>query len=917
MRFEVTTPQGRFEITLPADTPADQIEPLIGRVLSSQQAGRAAPQRQPEPATSPGRALGLGVRDVAEGLLAVPNMMLEAPQALRNAALSAFGLPTSPTYSQRTAAALDAVGLPRSETPTEQRVSAVSRNVAANLPLMGAGAALQGAGQSPALAQMLVGNMPAQVAGAAGAGYAGQVAAESGAGPVGQLAAGLAGGVAGAAGTQAVQGAARASAGLVQPFSEGGRQRLAADVLLRSSADPEGLPGRIERGVGDPTRRLPGSPVTTGVAARDPGLMLLESGMRSQATPNTATGMSPAVALRDVEARRNSSRLAALAGMQDGSTPEARGAAIRGTLLDENRFRRDAVSAAYEGVDPDGTATLPAAPIQEAARVAIARYYGDMSGGAPDALAQLAAAVDRAGDTVPWRSAQNLRSWLSTIERQADLSGDARMKAAAAQIRASIDTTAASAAGEWVPAGRAVTLADLDALAAQEGAAARPDVAAALQSVRQTAPRGEKSLVQWLVENGGVRPDGDTRQMLGGTARTRPGLLNGRADALDRVAARAREAGYFPESASAANQVDTLTPRDLLDAIDAELRGTRVRYPGGGAQREANAIMDAAEREVDRALAPQGLSLTDDPQQVLGAMGPAPSVPAGAGAPERVSRVENALTPEQAGRWGQAQQMRRQLAQDFGRDGSGAAGVQNVLRGGRDAPTLPDGSVARTLLASPQTVRQALAAAGTQADAVKQQLRGQFIDNLFRATASTSDVADAAGNLSRALSPAGFRRFFDQNEAVARVLFDGGQLGLLRRLAADFAETGMATRTVAAAGSNTAQNLSVANLIARASNGLLDPGMPLAQTLGSAGGLLRLVYAAPEAATREMLTRAMTDPQFARMLLARATPATVAQATRYIETNMMERLSQAATEATARAAIRTGTAEATRPEGQQ
>jgi len=869
----------------------------------------AAPKR----GTSPGRAFGLGVRDVAEGLMAVPNMLLEFPQALVNAAAGALGLPTDPTYSQRTAAALDAVGLPRPETPTEQRVSAVSRNVAGNLPMMAGGAALQGARQAPALAEMLVGNMPAQVAGAAGAGLAGQYAAESGAGAVGQLAAGLAGGVAGAGGVQALQGAGRTAAALVQPFSERGRQNMVADVLLRSSADPVGLPGRIERSMSDPTRRLSGSPVTTGVAAGDPGVMLLESGMRSQVTPNSATGMSPAVALRDIEARRNANRLAALTRMQDGREPAARGASARGALFAEEGQRRAAVSAAYEAVDPDGTAVLPFAPVREALDDALARYYGDMSGGPPAELQRVADVVGSAGETVPWRSAQNLRSWLSALEDRAEQTNDARLGAAARSVRASLDTAAARAAGEWVPAGRAVTLEDLDALAAQEGAVARPDVAAALQSVRQTMPRGEKSLVQWLVENGGVRPDGDTRQMLGGTARTRPGLLNNQAQSLDRVAERAREAGYFPELPNNANQVDNLTPRDLLDAIDAELRGMRVRYPGGGAQREANAVFGAAEREVDRALALQGLSLTDDPQRVLGAMGPAPSVSAGAGAPERVFRVENALTPEQAARWTAAQQMRRDLAQDFGRNASGTSGVQMALRGGPAAPVLPDGSVPGVLMSSPQSVLQALAAAGGQANVVRQQLRGQFIDNLFRATAATSDVADAAGNVSRALSPAGFRRFFEQNEPVARVLFDSSQIGVLRRLAADFAETGMASRTTAAAGSNTAQNLSVANLIARASNGLLDPGMPLAQTLGSAGGLLRLIYAAPEAATREMLTRAMTDPQFAHFLLVRATPANVARAVRYIEANMMDRLTQAAANAAAGAAIRTGTAEATRP----
>jgi hypothetical protein len=186
-------------------------------------------------------------------------------------------------------------------------------------------------------------------------------------------------------------------------------------------------------------------------------------------------------------------------------------------------------------------------------------------------------------------------------------------------------------------------------------------------------------------------------------------------------------------------------------------------------------------------------------------------------------------------------------------------------------------------------------------------------EGLLRASRTTSDIVDAAGNASRVLSPAQFARFFEQNAAIAREIFDPPHLQALGRLAADFAESSTATRTVAAAGSNTAQNLSVANLISRTTNGLIDPGNPLAQTFAGMGGLVRLIYAAPEAAVREMLTRAVVDPQFARMLLAQADPANLRRAMGYIETNMMDRMRDAALTAGARAGVRTGTAAATQP----
>ena len=58
-----------------------------------------------------------------------------------------------------------------------------------------------------------------------------------------------------------------------------------------------------------------------------------------------------------------------------------------------------------------------------------------------------------------------------------------------------------------------------------------------------------------------------------------------------------------------------------------------------------------------------------------------------------------------------------------------------------------------------------------------------------RISRTTSDIADAAGNISRQLSPAQFTRWWEKNKAVADVLFDGAERKVLDKLAADFAET--------------------------------------------------------------------------------------------------------------------------------
>ena len=72
---------------------------------------------------------------------------------------------------------------------------------------------------------------------------------------------------------------------------------------------------------------------------------------------------------------------------------------------------------------------------------------------------------------------------------------------------------------------------------------------------------------------------------------------------------------------------------------------------------------------------------------------------------------------------------------------------------------------------------------------MRQAMRDQFAENMTGASRTTSDIADATGNISRQLSPAQFARWWEKNKAVADVLFDGAERKTLDKLAADFAET--------------------------------------------------------------------------------------------------------------------------------
>ena len=91
-------------------------------------------------------------------------------------------------------------------------------------------------------------------------------------------------------------------------------------------------------------------------------------------------------------------------------------------------------------------------------------------------------------------------------------------------------------------------------------------------SLRATKP---KTLVQFIKENGGIRPDdpqvSDLRASLDKATFT---VLNKKDGlSLDEMTIRVQEAGYFLDKSDLDYGIDGATPRDLLDLIDRESRG--------------------------------------------------------------------------------------------------------------------------------------------------------------------------------------------------------------------------------------------------------------------------------------------------------------------------------------------------------
>jgi hypothetical protein len=125
----------------------------------------------------------------------------------------------------------------------------------------------------------------------------------------------------------------------------------------------------------------------------------------------------------------------------------------------------------------------------------------------------------------------------------------------------------------------------LESLAPKIAANSKPSPAAAspLESVSSNGEKAPVSLLQFIASKGGLLPDAELEAI--GLARGHRtqipgqpgffGVVSNKGQNIDRVREAAEEAGYLRGQNGA-----TSTPRELLDAIDAELRGQK-RYPEG------------------------------------------------------------------------------------------------------------------------------------------------------------------------------------------------------------------------------------------------------------------------------------------------------------------------------------------------
>ncbi|MGH6815054.1 MAG: hypothetical protein ACREC6_05060, partial [Hyphomicrobiaceae bacterium] len=117
-------------------------------------------------------------------------------------------------------------------------------------------------------------------------------------------------------------------------------------------------------------------------------------------------------------------------------------------------------------------------------------------------------------------------------------------------------------------------------------------------------------LASWLKAFGGVKDDGgDVLQQLGGTGRSRPGLINKNGSTLDDATLRAWEAGFF-------DKAERPTIQDFLDLLDEDLNGKPVVRIADREIADQLAEAEGVRRHLDR-LGVSGARTEDELRRLL------------------------------------------------------------------------------------------------------------------------------------------------------------------------------------------------------------------------------------------------------------------------------------------------------------
>lgn len=381
-----------------------------------------------------GRGLGLGTRNVLEGV----GSLGEIVTGPINAVNSLFG--GDPNYLEGNAgrALSNLVGLPKPETESERLYADIQKGAAGALGGYGVGSALQASRAAAPIAQALKTAPFMQGASGAGAGYAAGQARESGVSPGMQVAAGLAGGFAAPAGASVGALGWRGLGGTrtaLDAFTPGGRNRIAGQTLNRLATNKDAAKAAMAADAGE---IVPGSMPTLAQASGDTGLAILEKGLESSGP------QSGGLQQRYIDQR--ASQQAALRESLESTAPFGGnletgdvGTRVR-TAFDANyASAKGRTRAAYEAIDPEGTASFNIEPLADRFQSVIGGgRYQRVPGEVGTFMRQIADDL-KEGRNVSYRDLQDIRTALTDMSESAARSGDAATARIAGGMKRELD----------------------------------------------------------------------------------------------------------------------------------------------------------------------------------------------------------------------------------------------------------------------------------------------------------------------------------------------------------------------------------------------------------------------------------------------------------------------------------------------
>ena len=441
-----------------------------------------------------GRQFMLGTRQVVEGAASPITMTADAINTLANLpikganALLGTEIPEFKSSAWALNRALvERAGFPEERNSQENLIGAVVKGGSGALLTAGAGTIPSFVKSAPTLATALSAAPGSQVVG----GMTGGAAAEGtrqGLQDVTlfenetgdrvakgflSLLAGVAAGVGGYAGSRGAANVAAASKdasqGVLDLLTQGGRERIAGNVLRQASGAPETLPARLDDAI-TYSSAIPGiKPTTAQALGGDTQLSSLELGLRNDpafrqafdiraaenqtartgvmdilfpkdagSVDDLAAGIKQAWSQADDAGRqeiiaaqqRAQQRIAELGGTIDA---QAAGRIVREELQTAYDASRSRTGAAYRAIDPAGTANFAGGEVWDRIAPTIQTYFANSTAGTPKELLPIIERL-RNSNNLSFGGLNAIRKELQDVAGQASRQGNRTLASAAGQM---------------------------------------------------------------------------------------------------------------------------------------------------------------------------------------------------------------------------------------------------------------------------------------------------------------------------------------------------------------------------------------------------------------------------------------------------------------------------------------------------